>query len=205
MGRGSLQANQEKLTKHSFFGGHSVAAEEDSQMSHIDTITSRMISVKKNQEHYKQSSPTKFHHPPKPLVSLARDFIHNSLYNPNYGYFLNQVEIFDRTSIPTNNNTSGSLEDELYAEYFNPKSGTPQNQLLICCHHHHLGMLGVWPITSYKNISAKNLSHKRKSERSTKWERGKKTLCVGILDYIRSHHPSIYATMEYVTITVSSR
>ncbi|KAI7941579.1 hypothetical protein MJO29_013653 [Puccinia striiformis f. sp. tritici] len=132
MGRGSLQANQEKLTKHSFFGGHSVAAEEDSQMSHIDTITSRMISVKKNQEHYKQSSPTKFHHPPKPLVSLARDFIHNSLYNPNYGYFLNQVEIFDRTSIPTNNNTSGSLEDELYAEYFNPKSGTPQNQLLIC-------------------------------------------------------------------------
>ncbi|KAH9443894.1 hypothetical protein Pst134EB_026285 [Puccinia striiformis f. sp. tritici] len=85
---------------------------------------------------YNSEQLAKFHHPPKSLVSLARDFSHNSLYNPNYGYFLNQVEIFDRTSIPTNNNTSGSLKDELYAEYFNPKSGTPQNQLLICLHHH---------------------------------------------------------------------
>ncbi|GAA5821366.1 hypothetical protein JCM3770_006354 [Rhodotorula araucariae] len=33
--------------------------------------------------------------PPKRVRMLARDFIEDSLYNPNYGYFATKVEIFD--------------------------------------------------------------------------------------------------------------
>ncbi|POW08328.1 hypothetical protein PSTT_07569 [Puccinia striiformis] len=177
---------------------------------------------------YSSEQLAKFHHPPGPSISLARDFIHDSLYNPNYGYFFNQVEIFDRTSTPTDNNTSGSLEDELYAEYFNPKSGTPQNQLLIRRHHQSeeegasstTDQRQIWhtPTELFKPWYAWSMAHyilqKHLKEESVTQKKklkiyeigaGNGTLCVGILDYIRSHHPSIYTTMEYVTIEVSSR
>ncbi|KAI7941572.1 hypothetical protein MJO29_013646 [Puccinia striiformis f. sp. tritici] len=177
---------------------------------------------------YSSEQLAKFHHPPRPSISLARDFIHDSLYNPNYGYFFNQVEIFDRTSTPTDNNTSGSLEDELYAEYFNPKSGTPQNQLLIRRHHQSeeegasstTDQRQIWhtPTELFKPWYAWSMAHyilqKHLKEESVTQKKklkiyeigaGNGTLCVGILDYIRSHHPSIYTTMEYVTIEVSSR
>ncbi|PLW19100.1 hypothetical protein PCANC_08276 [Puccinia coronata f. sp. avenae] len=81
----------------------------------------------------------KFNHPPSPSICLARDFIHDSLYNPNYGYFFNQVEIFDRASHTLQallnpahpSDWTKSFEDDLYAEYFDPSSAQHQNQLLV--------------------------------------------------------------------------
>jgi hypothetical protein len=71
----------------------------------------------------------KFSHPPRPSISLARDFIHDSLYNPNYGYFFNQVEIVDKPE-----RSSTDFELDLYAEYFDPASGKQRNQLLLRRH-----------------------------------------------------------------------
>lgn len=60
--------------------------------------------------------------PPKRVKMLVRDFIHDSLYNPNYGYFPNNAVIFS----PDKSFDFGSLNDEAhfqdavakrYAEY----------------------------------------------------------------------------------------
>lgn len=41
------------------------------------------------------SDLVRLNEPPKRVTMLARDFIEDSLYNPNYGYFATKVEIFD--------------------------------------------------------------------------------------------------------------
>ena len=44
--------------------------------------------------------------PPKRVRMLVRDFIDDSLYNPNYGYFSTKVDIFDPDTVTTNTNMS---------------------------------------------------------------------------------------------------
>ncbi|KPV74371.1 uncharacterized protein RHOBADRAFT_48607 [Rhodotorula graminis WP1] len=46
--------------------------------------------------------------PPKRVRMLARDFIEDSLYNPNYGYFATKVEIFDPDVAKLRSTTSPS-------------------------------------------------------------------------------------------------
>jgi hypothetical protein len=48
--------------------------------------------------------------PPKKVRLLARDFIDDSLYNPNYGYFPKQAVIFDPdTAVLPDSGTGSSL------------------------------------------------------------------------------------------------
>ncbi|KAA1138961.1 hypothetical protein PGTUg99_031531 [Puccinia graminis f. sp. tritici] len=168
----------------------------------------------------------KFNHPPRPSISLARDFIHDSLYNPNYGYFFNQVEILDRPETPTAN-----FELDLYAEYFDPASGKQNNQLLL---RRHLASESedqpsspadqrqIWhtPTELFKPWYAWSMAHyiveKHLEKRDQLQEEGKElkiyeigagngTLCVGILDYIKEHHPNLYEKTRYTTIELSRR
>lgn len=48
---------------------------------------------------YDRHHLARFIRPPRPSISLARDFIDDSLYNPNYGYFFHRVEIWDTDSV----------------------------------------------------------------------------------------------------------
>jgi len=50
----------------------------------------------------------RLHEPPKRVRMLARDFIEDSLYNPNYGYFATKVEIFDPDVAKLRSTTSSS-------------------------------------------------------------------------------------------------
>ncbi|MBW0487796.1 hypothetical protein O181_027511 [Austropuccinia psidii MF-1] len=56
----------------------------------------------------------KFHHHPIPSISLTRDFLFDCLYNPNYGYFFNQVEILDRSNLRSNNSNLFQSKDQNY-------------------------------------------------------------------------------------------
>jgi hypothetical protein len=73
--------------------------------------------------------------PPKRVKMLVRDFIEDSLYNPNYGYFPHQATIFT----PSDNNIDfGSLRDSVefqtevtkrYAAYGADEEAGPGKQL----------------------------------------------------------------------------
>ncbi|WAQ91388.1 hypothetical protein PtA15_14A271 [Puccinia triticina] len=170
---------------------------------------------------YDAAELARFNHPPRPSICLARDFIHDSLYNPNYGYFFNQVEIFDRAADPlqTPSSPAGqakladwaeSFEDELYAEYFDPTSGLQHNQLRIW--HTPTELFKpwyAWSMASY--IVQKHLEESKRNRQPPKELKiyeigaGNGTLCVGILDYIKEHHGQLYEQTRYTTIELSTR
>lgn len=73
--------------------------------------------------------------PPRSVKMLARDFIEDSLYNPNYGYFPKQAKIFDTQE---NNIKFGTLRDSIefqeeiarkYAAYGGDNYDGPGRQL----------------------------------------------------------------------------
>lgn len=83
--------------------------------------------------------------PPRSVKMLARDFIENSLYNPNYGYFSKYATIlttpeksFDFNSMKDLNEFDSALAKR-YAEYGIPKAGlgrqiwhTPTELFKVC-------------------------------------------------------------------------
>lgn len=96
---------------------------EDSPGDHVnyDTVTANDLES--------------YNAPPKRVRMLVRDFIEDSLYNPNYGYFPNQATIFT----PSDNNIDfGSLKDSIefqievskrYAAYGADEDEGPGKQL----------------------------------------------------------------------------
>ncbi|KNZ55094.1 hypothetical protein VP01_276g14 [Puccinia sorghi] len=185
---------------------------------------------------YQPDQLARFNHPPKPSICLARDFIHDSLYNPNYGYFFNQVEIFDPPHQSLQNSSHGSknLEEHLYAEYFHPATAQQQNQLFVrrqsldCPHHQHdpsssedqrqiwhtpTELFKPWYAWSMASLIVekhleevpRNAELKKKGLKIYEIGAGNGTLCCGIMDYIREHHPSLYVETRYTTIELSTR
>ncbi len=61
--------------------------------------------------------------PPKNVRVLVRDFIHDALYNPNYGYFSHQVAILSSTNPYDFNSIQSSKKfDDLVADAYDISS-----------------------------------------------------------------------------------
>jgi SAM-dependent MidA family methyltransferase len=135
----------------------------------------------------------------------TRDFIHNSLYNPNYGYFSKNAKVFTPTK-PFNFNALKSTNDftiKLTNMYSLQETGKDDIQLW------HTPSELFQPF--YGNSMARYLIDKFKADTSTEnliiYEigAGNGTLMKNILDFIEANEPEIYKTTKYNIIEISTK
>ncbi|CCH45429.1 hypothetical protein BN7_5011 [Wickerhamomyces ciferrii] len=142
---------------------------------------------------------------PKKVKMLASDFIDDSLYNPNYGYFPKQAEIFQATE-PFNYNELQDTDEfvinwqKQYAKYddsskkelqlwhtpvelFQPHYGEAIARFLLVNYK-----LNLYP---YHDLIIYEIGG------------GNGTLMTNILDYIRQMQPEVYKKTRYKIIDIS--
>ncbi|KAJ4473628.1 DUF185-domain-containing protein [Lentinula aciculospora] len=141
-------------------------------------------------------------HPPRGVKMLVRDFIEDSLYNPNYGYFSKQATIFDWDERPvdfsairdsvefdavvTKRYAAYEVERQLWhtpTELFKPWYGEAIAQCLVSEY-----LLKYFP---YEDFSIYEIGA------------GNGTLAMNILDFLRQHYPSVYDRTRYTIIEIS--
>ncbi|KAF5362406.1 hypothetical protein D9756_002232 [Leucocoprinus leucothites] len=139
---------------------------------------------------------------------LARDFIEDSLYNPNYGYFPKQVNIFDTQGSSfdfCHLRDSTEFQEEVakrYAAYGADKHHGPGKQL--------------WhtPTELFKPYYGQALAQCLVSEYLLKYfpyedfviyeiGAGNGSLAESILDYLKEVHPDVYEQTRYNIIEIS--
>ncbi|KAJ7717114.1 DUF185-domain-containing protein [Mycena maculata] len=146
--------------------------------------------------------------PPREVKMLMRDWIEDSLYNPNYGYFPKQAVIFD-----TQNTTfdfeslrnSIEFQEEVssrYAAYGADKHYGPGRQIW----HTPTELFKPWyGIAMAKCLVSEYLLKYFPYEDFVIYEigAGNGTLAMNILDYLRSNHPEVYDRTRYHIIEIS--
>ncbi|KAJ3798910.1 DUF185-domain-containing protein [Lentinula aff. detonsa] len=144
----------------------------------------------------------RFTRPPRSVKMLVRDFIEDSLYNPNYGYFSKQATIFDWDKRPVEFSTIrdsaefDAVVTERYAAYevekqlwhtptelFKPWYGEAIAQCLVSEY-----LLKYFP---YEDFVIYEIGA------------GNGTLAMNILDFLRRHYPSVYDRTRYTIIEIS--
>ncbi|WVO17807.1 hypothetical protein L204_105505 [Cryptococcus depauperatus] len=152
--------------------------------------------------------------PPKRVKMLVRDFIDDSLYNPNYGYFSKNATIFtlpkegfDFSSFGNQAHFQEAVAERYEKEYGIESMNGPQ------------GGLGrqVWhtPTELFKPYYARSLimailqSYKLNhfpSEPLIIYEigAGNGSFMVDSLTYLRDYHPQIYARTKYRIVEISA-
>ncbi|KAK0446918.1 S-adenosyl-L-methionine-dependent methyltransferase [Armillaria borealis] len=140
---------------------------------------------------------------PRSVKMLARDFIEDSLYNPNYGYFSKQATIFDSKQTPfifSKLRDSTEFEAEVakkYAAYeadqqlwhtptelFKPWYGQAVAQCLVSEY-----LLKYFP---YEDFIIYEIGA------------GNGTLALNILDYLRDEYPDVYERTRYTIVEISA-
>ncbi|KAF5383771.1 hypothetical protein D9615_003568 [Tricholomella constricta] len=146
--------------------------------------------------------------PPRGVKMLVRDFIEDSLYNPNYGYFPKQATIFN-----TDNSTVNfeSLRDSVefqeavgqkYAAYGADKHDGPGRQLW----HTPTELFKPWFGRAIAQcLVAEYLLKYFPYEDFIIYEigAGNGTLAMDILDYLREEYPEVYERTRYNIIEIS--
>ncbi|KAF5335991.1 hypothetical protein D9611_006342 [Ephemerocybe angulata] len=146
--------------------------------------------------------------PPVGVKMLARDFIEDSLYNPNYGYFPKQATIFNTDTKPVDFSIlRDSVEfQELiaqkYADYGSDKYEGPGRQ--------------IWhtPTELFKPYYAQAIAQCLVSEYLLKYfpyedfiiyeiGAGNGTLAMDILNYLQEFYPMVYERTRYNIIEIS--
>ncbi|KAF7770351.1 hypothetical protein Agabi119p4_6325 [Agaricus bisporus var. burnettii] len=146
--------------------------------------------------------------PPKGVKMLARDFIEDSLYNPHYGYFPKQVNIFDAQRTPFEFwklRDSTEFQEEVakrYAAYGADRHDGPGRQL--------------WhtPTELFKPYYGQALGQCLVSEYLLKYfpyedfviyeiGAGNGSLAESILDLLKEHYPDVYERTRYNIIEIS--
>ncbi|KAJ3863800.1 S-adenosyl-L-methionine-dependent methyltransferase [Lentinula novae-zelandiae] len=141
-------------------------------------------------------------HPPRSVKMLVRDFIEDSLYNPNYGYFSKQATIFDWDERPvdfsvvrdsvefdavvTKRYAAYEAERQLWhtpTELFKPWYGEAIAQCLVSEY-----LLKYFP---YEDFIIYEIGA------------GNGTLAMNILDFLHRHYPSVYDRTRYTIIEIS--
>ncbi|KAG5647526.1 hypothetical protein DXG03_009463 [Asterophora parasitica] len=146
--------------------------------------------------------------PPRGVKMLVRDFIEDSLYNPNYGYFPKQATIFN-----TDNSTvdfellRDSVEfqeavSEKYAAYGADKHSGPGRQLW----HTPTELFKPWFGRAIAQcLVAEYLLKYFPYEDFIIYEigAGNGTLAMDILDHLRDEYPEVYERTRYNIIEIS--
>lgn len=161
--------------------------------------------------------------PPRKVKMLVRDFIEDSLYNPNYGYFSKQATIFTARE-PINFSSIRNMAAferevaERYAEYGADGDGpgkqiwhTPTELLQVC-----LRTLACWTelLNYFKPWYGRALARCLVSEYLLKYfpyedfviyeiGAGNGTLALNMLDYIQEEYPDVYERTRYNIIEIS--
>lgn len=144
---------------------------------------------------------------------LARDFIEDSLYNPNYGYFSKQAVILSppqKPDIPAlrDNAAFQSLLNETYAEFdaLIDDEGDPMAPRQVwqtpteMFRPHYGQAIARYLVTHYK------LSHYPYADLVIyEVGAGNGTLMSDILDFLRLEEPQVYEKTRYRIIEISSR
>lgn len=141
---------------------------------------------------------------------LVRDFIEDSLYNPQYGYFSKQVNIFNTREEPFNFNAlrdSAEFQAKITERYTNygidPRHG-PGRQ--------------IWhtPTELFKPYYSQAVAKCLVSEYLLKYfpyedlviyetGAGNGTLALDVLDYLQANYPEVYERTRYTIIEISSQ
>ncbi|PPQ91457.1 hypothetical protein CVT25_013714 [Psilocybe cyanescens] len=146
--------------------------------------------------------------PPVGVKMLARDFIEDSLYNPNYGYFPKQATIFNAKDTAfdfSNLRDSAEFQEEIgtkYADYGADKHDGPGRQL--------------WhtPTELFKPWYGRAIGRCLVSEYLLKYfpyedfviyeiGAGNGTLAMDILNLLREDYPEVYERTRYNIIEIS--
>ncbi|KAF8239329.1 DUF185-domain-containing protein [Tricholoma matsutake] len=146
---------------------------------------------------------------PRSVKMLARDFIEDSLYNPNYGYFPKQATIFDtQDSIVkfTTLRDSVEFQEEVgrkYAAYGADRHDGPGRQLW----HTPTELFKPWYGRAIAQcLVAEYMLKYFPYEDFILYEigAGNGTLAMDILDYLRDEYPDVYDRTQYNIIEISS-
>ncbi|KAI0056040.1 DUF185-domain-containing protein [Artomyces pyxidatus] len=147
--------------------------------------------------------------PPTRVKMLVRDFIEDSLYNPNYGYFPTQATIFTSSDTIIDFNSqrnSDQFQDEVaqrYSAYGMDEDG-PGRQ--------------IWhtPTELFKPYYGRAIAQCLVAEYLLKYfpyedlviyeiGAGNGTLALDILDYLRDEYPEVYERTHYNIVEISGR
>ncbi|CAP69452.1 uncharacterized protein PODANS_1_11160 [Podospora anserina S mat+] len=149
---------------------------------------------------------------PRRVKMLMRDFIEDSLYNPNYGYFSKQVVIFS----PGEPFNFPSLHDEIdfqtilskrYVEFedaLDAVSPTDTRQLWYTPTELFRPYYGE-AIARYLIANYKLTTYPYHDLIIYEMGAGRGTLMLNILDYIRDVDPAVYARTQYKIIEISTQ
>ncbi|KAL8774859.1 MAG: hypothetical protein Q9209_000798 [Squamulea sp. 1 TL-2023] len=148
---------------------------------------------------------------PKRVKMLTRDFIEDSLYNPNYGYFSKQAVIFN----PGEPFQFNLIKDELdfqkilgqrYTEFEDQLDDKDFNETRQLWHTptelfrpYYGEAIARYLVTNYKLVH-----HPFTDLTIYELGAGNGTLMLNILDYIRDIYPDVYERTQYKIIEISS-
>ncbi|KAF9490146.1 DUF185-domain-containing protein [Pleurotus eryngii] len=147
--------------------------------------------------------------PPRGVKMLVRDFIEDSLYNPQYGYFPKQATIFDTADTPIDFQAmkdAVQFQEEVamkYTAYGSDKHAGPGKQL--------------WhtPTELFKPWYGRAIAQCLVSEYLLKYfpyedfniyeiGAGNGTLALNILNYLQEEYPDVYERTRYNIIEISA-
>ncbi|KAL8757282.1 MAG: hypothetical protein Q9184_004247 [Pyrenodesmia sp. 2 TL-2023] len=148
---------------------------------------------------------------PKKVKMLARDFIEDSLYNPNYGYFSKQVVIFNPGEPFQFNNIRDDLDfisllGKRYTQFEDALDEKALNDTRQLWHTptelfrpYYGEAIARYLVTNYKIAH-----HPFHDLIIYELGAGNGTLMLNILDYIRECHPDVYERTQFKVIEISS-
>ncbi|TFK26216.1 DUF185-domain-containing protein [Coprinopsis marcescibilis] len=146
--------------------------------------------------------------PPVGVKMLVRDFIEDSLYNPNYGYFPKQATIFETNKssfdFPALRNSIEFQEEvaKKYAGYGSDRYDGPGRQLW----HTPTELFKPWYGQAIAQcVVSEYLLKYFPYEDFVIYEigAGNGTLALNILDYLQEAHPMVYERTRYNIIEIS--
>ncbi|KAI4163777.1 MAG: hypothetical protein LQ342_002550 [Letrouitia transgressa] len=147
---------------------------------------------------------------PRKVKMLTRDFIEDSLYNPNYGYFSAQVVIFNPKPFEFKSIRSDShfhkILGQKYTEFEDKLDETEVNDTRQLWHTptelfrpYYGEAIARYLVTNYKN------THDPFHDLVIfELGAGNGTLMLNVLDYIRDFHPDVYDRTRFKVIEISS-
>ncbi|KAI8334912.1 S-adenosyl-L-methionine-dependent methyltransferase [Choanephora cucurbitarum] len=172
------------------------------------------LSEERSRQHYPRLTAydtAKYKKPPTCNKMLVRDFIDDSLYNPNYGYFSKQAVIFSPETDFDFNNMRDHLEfmnilGQLYKDIEGDADEVDEVARQVW--HTPTELFKPWygyAIAKYLVSEYKLNLFPHKDLIIYEMGAGNGTLMLNILDYIQQYEPAVYKRTQYNIIEISGK